>query len=414
MFWVALATAIMMLSGEGDDTRAIAALIAGLREAITQSVADASRRAEAIRAVSELERAFATHRHELQSFGACVEAVDRNYRATPADYTACSDLVEAERVTLRQALVTVQRDYEAALTSGERAQIADALTPRPEAWVLDPTLATEAAGTAVEPLRPRGLEGVATERHLTLPRNVVSIVYGPLTPATFGQRYPSKIIDGGTSYAHQSLTGEGTATGVPAQWFTRLGVRFGLFDDFEAGALFLPFELAPDFRFDAVLVALTQQFRLKGLDIGLRFSFQTPGDIGWALSPGAVVRTLGRRFAFQAGLFSPMEVGSFKEPQAPVVGINAPVRFTFNVVPAFFLSADSGVAYDNLGQADRATVPLGFGAGYVWLMGSRLIELTSSFTWDHWFLPSRPNGISAFQFETFRIAFGATLYFQAL
>ena len=35
MFWVALATAIMMLSGEGDDTRAIGLLIAGLRDAIT-------------------------------------------------------------------------------------------------------------------------------------------------------------------------------------------------------------------------------------------------------------------------------------------------------------------------------------------------------------------------------------------
>ena len=410
MFWVALATAIMMLSGEGDDTRAIAALIAGLREAITQGVADSSRRAEAIRAVSEFEQAFATHRQELQSFGACVQAADRNYRATSADYTACSDRVEAQRVTLRHSLATVQRDYEAALTASERAQIAEALTPRPEAWVLDPTLATEADGAGAEPHRPRGLEGVATQRHLTLPRNVVSIVYGPLTPATFGQRYPSKIIDGGTSYAHQNLT----STGVGAQWFTRLGVRFGLFDDFEAGALFLPFELAPDFRFDAVLVALTQQFRLNGFDIGARFSFQTRGDIGWALAPGAMVRTLGRRFAFQAGIFTPTEVGSFKEPQAPVVGINAPVRATFNIVPAFFLLADSGFAYDNLGQADRATVPLGFGAGYVLLAGSRLIELTTSFTWDHWLLPSRPNGASAFQFETFRVAFGGTMYFQAL
>jgi hypothetical protein len=340
--------------------------------------------------------------------------VDRNYRATHADYAACSDRVEAQRVQLRQVLETVQHDYETALTADERAQIAQAVTQRPEAWVLDPTLATETVGASAEPLRPRGLEGVATQRHLTLPRNVVSIVYGPLTPATFGQRYPSKIIDGGTSYARQNLTGTDVAAGVAEQWFTRLGVRFGLFDDFEAGALFLPFELAPDFRFDAVLVALTQQFRLNGFDIGLRFSFQTPGDIGWALSPGAVVRTLGRRFAFQAGLFSPMEVGSFKEPKAPVVGINAPVRVTLNIVPAFFLSADSGVAYDNLSQADRVTVPLGFGAGYVWLAGSRLIELTSSFTWDHWLLPGRPNGLSAFQFETFRVAFGATLYFQAL
>jgi hypothetical protein len=97
-----------------------------------------------------------------------------------------------------------------------------------------------------------------------------------------------------------------------------------------------------------------------------------------------------------------------------VVGINAPVRAIWNVVPAFFLSADSGVAYDNLGQADLATVPLGFGAGYTWLAGSRLIELTTSFTWDHWLLPSRPNDASALQWKTFRVALGASVSFQAL
>jgi hypothetical protein len=96
------------------------------------------------------------------------------------------------------------------------------------------------------------------------------------------------------------------------------------------------------------------------------------------------------------------------------VGLNAPVRVIWNVVPTFFLSADSGVAYDNLSQADRATVPLGFGAGYALLAGSRLVEFTTSFTWDYWLLPSQPNDASAFQFTTFRVALGATFSFQAL
>jgi hypothetical protein len=415
MFWVALATAIMMLSGEGDDTRAILALIAGLRNAITQSSADSPRQAEALRAVSEFEQAFTMHRQELQAFGKCVEAADRKYHATRADYAACEERIEAQRIALRGSLAKVQHDYEASLTPGERAQVAEAVTRLPEAWVLDPTIAANDNDASAEPTRARGLEGVASQRHLTLPRNVVQIVHAPLGPATFGQRYPSKIIDGGTSYARQDITGSNVTTGVSELWFTRLGVRFGLFDDFEAGALFLPFELAPDFRFDSVLVFLTQQFRMKGFDVGLRLSFQTPGgDTGWALAPGALIATRGQKVALQAGLFSPMEVGSFREPRSPLVGFNAPVRVIWNVVPAFFLSADSGVAYDNLAQADRATVPLGFGAGYALLAGSKLIEFTTSFTWDHWLLASRPNDASALQFKTFRVALGATISFQAL
>jgi hypothetical protein len=412
MFWVALATAIMMLSGEGDDARAIGLLIAGLRDAITQTVPASPRQAEALGAVSAFEQAFVTHRHELQEFGKCVEAADRNYRATHADYQACEDRIDAQRATLRHALETAQHDYDAALTPGERAQVLEAVTRRPEAWVFDPTL-VNGGEVRAEPKRSRGLEGVASRRHLTLPRNIVSIVFGPLGPATFGQRYPSKIIDGGTSYARQDISGSNVTTGVTEQWFTRLGVRFGLFDDFEAGALFLPFELAPDFHFDSVLVFLTQQFRLEGVDIGLRLSFQTPGDTGWALAPGAVVKT-GRPLALQAGFFLPMEIGSFQEPRAPVVGLNVPIRLIWNIVPAFFLSADTGMAYDDLSQDDGAAVPLGFGAGYTLLAGKRLIELTTSFSWDHFLLPGQPNGVSAVQLKSFRVAFGATMSFQAL
>jgi hypothetical protein len=411
MFWIALATAIMMLSGEGDDTRAISAVIAGLRDAIPHLATGSAEKAKALRAVAEFEQAFATHRAELRVFGQCVDDADRDYRATHASYAACSDRVEAQRIALRRVLESVQRDYEAALGREERARVAEIVTRIPEAWVLDPTLVAPSEDEA-DRHRSRGLEGVTAQRHLTLPRNVVSVVFGPLTPATLGQRFPSRIIDGGTSYAHTNIVGANA--GISEQWFARLGVRFGLFDDFEAGALFLPFQLAPDFRFDPVLVFLTQQIRGHGFDIGLRLSFQTPGDTGWAFAPGAMVGTRGRAFAMQAGIFSPMEVGTFRDPRAPLLGIQAPLRAIWNVAPTFFLTTESGFAYDDLGKADRATIPLGVGAGYTWLIGSRLIEFTTSFTWDHWLLPSRPDDATALQFKSFRVATGASMFFQAL
>jgi hypothetical protein len=418
MFWVALATAIMMLSGEGDDTRAILALITGLRQAITHTVPAEARREQALRAITEFEQAFTKHREQLQLFGKCLEAADRNYHATHADYEACSARLEPQRIALRHVLDSVQHEYEAALSPAERAGVVQSVTALPQAWILDPALATEAAQGHLQPTSParlRGVEGVAAQRHLTLPRNVVSVVYGPLGPTTFGQRYPSAIIDAGTSLAHAKVAGS-NAPGAAAQdeWYTRLGVRFGLFDDIEAGALFLPLRLAPDFAFDPILVFLTQQFRLEALDIALRLSFQTPGDTGWALSPGVLLGARGRQLAFQAGVLLPMELGTFREPRSPLVGFNAPLRVTWNLVPTFFVSADTGLAYDQFDVPDGITVPLGFGAGYTLLAGSRLIEFTTSLTWDRWWLPSQPNDVSAFQFGIFRVALGATLYFQAL
>jgi len=413
MFWIALATAIMMLSGEGDDTRAIAALLAGLREAIAAHVPAEAQRTRALRAVAEFEQAFGKHRQDLQAFGACVEAADRDYRASRARYDACAQPLEAERAALGHALQAVVGEYEAALTPAERAEVAQVVLGRPEAWILDPALKPVQGEPRAVESRPRGLEGVVSGRHLTLPRNIVSVVFGPLG-TTFSQRYPSSIVDGGISYLRGNFAGPDTAASSPDEWHAHLGVRFGLFDDLEAGALFLPFELAPDFSFEPVSVFITQQFRTGPLDLALRLSFQTPGDTGWAVAPGVVLGTHSRQLGFQAGANLAMEVGTFGKPRAPIVGLNVPLRVTWNLVPTFFLDVESGVAYDDLGASDLLTVPLGFGAGYSLLIGKRLIDFTAAFNWDHWLLPAEPNGLSALQFGAFRVSAGASMSFQAL
>jgi hypothetical protein len=412
MFWVALATAIMMLSGEGDDVRAIALLIAGLRQSIYVHVDDETRRARALDAVGRFESEFARHRKELERFGQCVETADRKYGATRADYTACEARVEAERARLAGALRDVHEKYEASVEPEERANIARALISLPEAWVLDPTLVE----TAEAPRRQRfrGLEGTGSSRHLTLPRNVVGIVFGPLGPATFGQRFPSRIVDAGTSYAHEDFHGSSGSPAAPNTVATRLGCRFGLFDDIEGGAVFLPFEVAPEFNFEPVLAYVTDQFRLDGVDLAFRFSLQTPGEFGWSVAPGGMLGVPGRRVALYAGAFVPMELGSFKEKKPARTGVVAPLRVTLNVVPALFVSAETAFAYDDFDVPDTVSVPLGFGAGYAFLAGSRLVEFTGSFTWDHFFLPARPNELAAFQPEVFRAAFGASMYFQGL
>jgi hypothetical protein len=176
----------------------------------------------------------------------------------------------------------------------------------------------------------------------------------------------------------------------------------------------MPLQLSPKFHFDPVLIAFTQQFRLPGFDLAVRASFTTPGDTGWGLNPGLMLALPGRRIAARVGFFVPMEVGTLREKISPLVGLNAPLRVTWNLVPSFFLSAESGVAYDHLTQRGALEVPLGFGAGYTLLAGSKVIDLATSFTWDHWLLPDPESGAARLDGHAFRIAFGASLYFQAL
>jgi hypothetical protein len=178
--------------------------------------------------------------------------------------------------------------------------------------------------------------------------------------------------------------------------------------------LFMPLQLGPKFHYDPVLIFLTQQFRFQSVDLGIRASFQTPGDTGWGINPGMLFGLPGPGLSARVGVFVPMEVGTLGHKIAPIVGLNAPVRVTWNVVPTFFLSAESGIAYDDLARKGELQVPLGFGTGYSLLAGSKLIDLTASFTWDHWLAPAPEQGSAHLEWQSYRIAFGASLYFQAL
>jgi len=416
MLWVALATAIMLLSGElsreADDGALLATLIAALRKATTEQVPDASRRAAALRALSTFESGLSAYRRQLVTFKACIAAADAKYGASQADYDACARPLESERASLRASLVTAQNEYETAVNETERTQVARAVLALPEAKLLESARAGQTKSAV--PTRSRGIEGVVAERHLTQPRNVVSVIYGPLSSPTFGARFPSRIIDGGVSYAHldRSLTAE---TGAPETlWNVRGGASVGMFDDLEAGALFMPLQLAPKFHYDPVLIFFTQQVRLPACDLAVRASFQTPGTTGWGINPGLMLGVPGQRVAARVGVFVPMEVGTLRQKITPIVGFNAPLRVTWNVIPSAFLSAESGLSYDHLAKDGELTVPLGFGAGYSFLAGSKVIDLTASFDWDHWLRPAPEQGSARLAWESFRVAFGGSLYFQAL
>src|SRR5204863_7055499 len=128
--------------------------IAGRRQAISARAESWARRDRAIDAVGQLELEFKDHREELESFGDCVEAVDRKYDATQQDYDACEARIEDARARLGERLREVRGEYDAALEPTERAQIARDVFALPQAWILDPTLTAE-----TQTHRFRGIEG---------------------------------------------------------------------------------------------------------------------------------------------------------------------------------------------------------------------------------------------------------------
>lgn len=414
MFWVALATAIMLASGDGDDTRAIRDFLAALREQIPLHIKDAVRAKEAARGVDILQAAFEGHRKRLDEYSQCVQKADNNYSATDADYRRCEEGLDKQVSRLAEQMQEASSLFKANIKPAEYEKIDKNLMQTENGKEVE-----QAAAEAAErlknpppPPRSRALEGAETERHITLPRNVVSLLFGPLHPQTFGQRYSNHTVEAGTSYQRRNWAG-GDGSNDLNQYFARFGVAFGLFDDIEAGALFVPLELSPDFRWDQVMVFLTQQFRHRNFDVALRFSFQTPGDVGWSLSPGAFLRFPVGITRLDVGLQVPMDVGMFRDPAPFVIGLNLPVRETFQFTSQWFMTVESGFVRSSFAAGENSSIPLGVGTGYTILAGKRLFDITGLFQWDD-FLLSAARGADVFQPGSYRAVLGVSTQMQAM
>lgn len=276
------------------------------------------------------------------------------------------------------------------------------------ARVLLPLLLIGFARTAqAEEYRRPGLEGKWSRRHLTSPMNSLNILVGPGQPMLLGARFGEQgAVDGGGAYLHNGPL----STPNPGQEFwLRGGVAFGLTKDWEAGALFLPFRFAPDFTFSSITVFITRGFRFKDWDTGVRLLFQTPyknaeGERVWQLNPSIPFLLRGETFRFDAALLLPFASRDWR------LGLSVPLRASVNLNPHVFLSLESGLAKSNFNDAHDLTVPLGALAGYTALFGSRVVDFTGVFSWDHFLAPSPYPGTSAFDAATYRVGFGVVFH----
>ena len=270
---------------------------------------------------------------------------------------------------------------------------------------------------AFEYRRP-GLVGPYTDRRMTNPVNAMTLVGGPGSSFTFGQRFDERAIEGGFELGHYA-PGPGTMVDPDEEAWTRFGIGFGLLPYLDAGAVFLNFKWAPNFDFTEVLVYMTQAFNLGDLELGVRFSFLSPSKLnGWQFNPALMAVYRGDRFKLETGVFSGIGAGSLlretEAADAQYIGLNVPVRFSYNVTPKIYVAGDTGVNVPRFDRAERTAVPLGALVGYTLLSGSKIFDFSMAFKWDEFIYLAPPSGVDAVQPGIYRFNLGVTMHKMAV
>lgn len=276
---------------------------------------------------------------------------------------------------------------------------------------LDPLLAalvvlwSTRAAASDDDYRSPGLEGQWSSRHLTAPMNSLRILAGPGQPMLLGIRYADQVIDGGASFVKQAAVSGGPPEN---QWWFRGGISFGLTEDWEAGALFVPIQFSPKLGIANVTAFVTRGFRFGAFDFGLRLSFQAPSlktyDLSdWGFNPGVPFLYRAGPFRLDGGVFVPISTSNGN------VGLNLPVRASVSVSPRFFFGLESGFVEPDFDAGHEAAVPLGALAGYTELFGSKVVDFTAEFAWDDFWLPAAKSR-DALELEHYRVNFGLVFH----
>jgi hypothetical protein len=267
---------------------------------------------------------------------------------------------------------------------------------------------TLAPSARADDYRRPGLEGDWSERHLTVPMNSVNILVGPGQPMLFGQRFGDQIVDGGFQTIHPSSDWQTKPTGT--QFWARGGVAFGLTQDWEAGALFVPFRITPDFDFSNITVFITRGFRFEHWDTAFRFSFQTPtknsgGGRVWGMNPGIpFLWRVGRGLRLDGAVLVPFTTRDW------TIGLNTPLRGTYNVTPHVFFGLQSGFVEPRFDVKGSATIPLGALAGYTALFGASVVDFTATFDWDRFVVLDPAPTANTLDIGSYRFCLGVVFH----
>jgi hypothetical protein len=119
MFWVGIATLIMMFSDESDLAKVFAETTAAYEKAITEVVPDPERRAAAVEAMRGLRSTSEDRVRALAVLGECLESADRSYDASAATYQVCWEGADVRWQALEQGILEFHQKTRAAFLGDE-------------------------------------------------------------------------------------------------------------------------------------------------------------------------------------------------------------------------------------------------------------------------------------------------------
>lgn len=123
MFWVALSTLLMVMTGQGDDTFVFREFLESLHDGIENHVTDPARKERALALVADTADKFRKHRERVNEIGECIERNDRSYKVSEADYVRCLEGAEELWDRAAEALITAERGLDQNITETERRAI---------------------------------------------------------------------------------------------------------------------------------------------------------------------------------------------------------------------------------------------------------------------------------------------------
>ncbi len=273
-------------------------------------------------------------------------------------------------------------------------------------FVLGVHTSTGSARADSQERRP-GLWGEYSQRQLTQPHNSLGLVAGPLQTPLFGQRVAGFAPDGGLVAIESNRPANG---GTRDEVSTRVGVVFGLFPHFEAGALFLSFRDYPDFHYADFPVYLTYSWTFDHIDVGARLSFITPVESsGLAFNPSVPLLIRLNHARLDTGVFVPIQTGS-----GGAIGLNIPIRATFNLTPRWFVGAETGIYEAAFGKGAGLSSNLGGSVGYTTIFGKRLVDFALRFNWDDLIHYAPADDQKAIDGRAFQVFAGLTFHSKVM
>ncbi|MEM7448052.1 MAG: hypothetical protein AAF355_07420 [Myxococcota bacterium] len=233
--------------------------------------------------------------------------------------------------------------------------VAPAAEPQPEP---DVKLAIS-VGSREQPVR-------YAERHLTLPQRTLRIDYAPIDFAQADVGYLNHTRGLRIQRFEDRSGPPGARTDDTAAW-TSLGVSYGVFDEFEAGALLLPVLLAPDTDFgDMQLYGRYRVLEEGDTELAIHFAMQLPTQTDFGFEVGAPLQVrISPMLRVDAG--AELEFVFFDDT---LVNLNLPIAMPISLSEHGFIGPRSALLFVDF---DDAVLALGGFGGYTIADGDKTI-----------------------------------------